>query len=213
MVANNDTFNEQIESFKQEYPNFQEKTDSDHIYLKGILDIPDDDGNLAGSFSIEIHPSKDFPYAFPILTEVGGEIPCEADWHKYQDNSCCLTVPAKERMLCKNGITLIWFVENIAIPYFANQLYRKQTGSYLQEYSHGTVGIWEFYSELFHSRDPEVWKRCLNNTFGNGKSERNGLCYCNSGKKYKKCHLLIEDHVRNIGKEQIIKDFKTMRLI
>ena len=213
MVANNDTFNEQIESFKQEYPNFQEKTDSDHIYLKGILDIPDDDGNLVGSFSIEIHPSKDFPYTFPILTEVGGEIPCEADWHKYQNNSCCLTVPAKERLLCKNGITLRCFVKNMVIPYFANQLYKKQNGCYLQEYSHGSKGIWEFYAELFRSGDYEIWKHCLESTFGGKKFERNGQCYCNSGKKYKMCHFPIEDDVRTIGKEQIIKDFKTMRLI
>lgn len=213
MVANNDTFNKQIETIRQEYPNFQEKQESDHSYLKGILDIPDDDGNIAGSFSIEIHPSKDFPFAFPILYEVGGEIPCEADWHKYFDNSCCLTVLAKEKLICKNGITLVWFVQNIAIPYFANQLYRKQTGKYLQEYSHGSDGIWEFYAELFYSRDHRVWLHCLENSFGNSKFERNGECYCNSGKKYKKCHLPIENDVRRIGKKQIEIDFKNMGLI
>ena len=100
MVAVNEEFTKQIESFNKEYPNIQKKTVSGYSYLKGILDIPDDEGNIVGAFSIEIHPSKDFPYAFPILTEVGGEIPCEADWHKYQDNSCCLTVPAKEKLLC-----------------------------------------------------------------------------------------------------------------
>ena len=140
MVANNDIFNKQIETIKQEYPNFQKKQESGYSYLKGILDIPDDNGNLAGSFSVEIHPSKNFPFAFPILYEVGGEIPCEADWHKYSDNSCCLTVPAKEKLICRNGITLVWFVQNIAIPYFANQLYKKQTGKYLQEYS--TILYW-----------------------------------------------------------------------
>lgn len=213
MVGINEEFTKQIETFNKEYPNFQKKTTPGYSYLKGILDIPDDEGNIAGAFSIEIHPSKDFPYTFPVLYEVGGEIPCEADWHKYQDNSCCLTIPAKEKLLCKNGITLIWFVKNVAIPYFANQLYRRETGKYLQEYSHGSKGIWEFYTELFHSRDYEIWEHCLENTFGGKKFERNGQCYCNSGKKYKKCHLLIEDDVRKIGEEQIIKDFKTMRLI
>ena len=213
MVAVNEEFTKQIESFNKEYPNFQKKTVFGYSYLKGILDIPNDEGNIVGAFSIEIHPSKDFPYAFPILTEVGGEIPCEADWHKYQDNSCCLTVPAKEKLLCKNGITLIWFVKNIAIPYFANQLYRMQTGKYMQEYSHGRKGIWEFYTELFHSRDCEIWEYCLESAFGGKRFERNGQCYCNSGKKYKKCHLLIEDDVRKIGKEQITNDFKIMRLI
>lgn len=213
MVVNNKAFNEQLDSFIKEYPNFQKKTDSDDPYLKGILDIPDDEGIVAGSFSVEIHPTSDFPHAVPILYEVGGEIPCEADWHKYSDGSCCLTVHAKERLICKNGITLVWFVENMAIPYFANQLYKKQTGKYLQEYSHGDKGIREFYEDLFHSRDHNVWLRCLENSFGRSNNDRNGKCYCNSGKKYKKCHLPIENDVRSIGLEQIKFDFKNMKLI
>lgn len=213
MAVNNDAFNQQIGIFIKEYPNFYVKSNSYHSYLKGIVDIPDDDGNNAGAFSIEIHPSKDFPYAFPILYEVGDEIPSKADWHKYKDNSCCLTVPAKEKLLCKNGITLLWFVNNIVVPYFANQLYKKQTGHYMQEYSHGSDGIREFYEEFFHSLDHRVWMRCLKNTFGSAKSERNEECYCNSGKKYKKCHYLIENEARIIGKEQIMIDFKNMRLI
>ncbi len=213
MVAVNEEFTIQIETFNKEYPNFQKKTVSGYSYLKGILDIPDDEGNIVGAFSIEIHPSKDFPYAFPILTEVGGEIPCEADWHKFQDNSCCLTVPAKEKLLCKNGITLIWFVKNIAIPYFANQLYKRQTGCYLQEYSHGRYGIREFYEELFHTQDIGVWRRCLQGAFGKLKHERNERCYCNSGKKFKICHLPIEEDVKKIGVKQVINDLKIMRLI
>lgn len=213
MVVDNIVFDQQIDDLIKEYPNFHVRTDLGFTYLKGILDIPDDEGGIAGSFSIEIHPSKDFPFVFPVLYEVGDEIPCEADWHKYSDGSCCLTVPAKEKLLCKNGITLLWFVSDIVIPYFANQIYKKQTGYYMQEYSHGSDGVREFYDELFHSRNLGVWMRCLENAFGRAKSERNETCYCNSGKKYKRCHLLIEDDVRKIGKEQIMIDFKIMNLI
>lgn len=213
MIVINEEFTRQIETFIMEYPNFQKVTESGCSYLKGILDIPDDEGNIAGCFSIEIFPTKGFPYAFPKLYEVGGDIPCEADWHKYPDNSCCLTVSAKEKLICKNGISLLQFVSDIVIPYFANQLYRIQTGKYLQEYSHGEVGIWEFYKELFQSDDYSIWKRCLEGAFGKANFERNGKCYCNSGKKYKKCHLTIENEIRAIGKEQIIVDFKLMRLI
>lgn len=210
MVAVNSDFNKQIDPFISEYPNFRKKTVNDVSYLKGVLDIPSDEGTIAGSFLVEIHPSKDFPYAFPILYEVGDEIPCEADWHKYSDNSCCLTVPAEEKLMCKNGITLGWFVQNVAIPYFANQLHKKQTGRYLQEYSHGSAGIKEFYDMIFHSSDINIWRMCLKNAFGNSKYDRNAQCYCNSGKKYKKCHLPIENNVRAIGKEQIINDLKCL---
>lgn len=213
MDLNNEFFNKQIDSFIKEYPNFQKRTDLDHSYLKGILDIPDDDGNIAGCFSIEIHPSGNFPYSFPKLYEVGGEIPCEADWHKYSDSTCCLTVPANEKLICKDGITLVGFIKNIVIPYFAHQLHKKHTGEYMQEYSHGNKGIREFYEDLFRSDNLNVWMHCLKNVFGDWKFERNEKCYCNSGKKYKKCHLQIEEKVRIIGKEQIITDFKIMKLI
>lgn len=213
MVVRNLDFEKQIASFISEYPFFQKKTINEVSYLKGILDIPNDEGTVAGSFLVEIHPSNDFPYAFPILYEMGDEIPCEADWHKYSDNSCCLTVPAEEKLMCKNGITLGWFVQNVAIPYFANQLYKKQTGHYLQEYSHGKDGVWEFYKGLFRSSDRNVWKHCLKNAFGNSKYERNAICYCNSGKKYKKCHLPVENDIRIIGKARIINDLKFLGLI
>lgn len=209
----NEIFKSQINTFIKNYPFFQVKTDSNNTYLKGILDIPDDDNIIAGSFSIEIHPTPNYPYAFPKLYEVGGEIPCIADYHKYPDNSCCLTVPAREKLICKNGITLIWFVNNVAIPYFANQLYKKQTGKYLQEYSHGTYGIYEFYVDLLHSSDYNVWLQCFKNSFSKSNSERNGVCYCNSGKKYKKCHYTIERNVRIIGKEQILMDLKYINMI
>lgn len=213
MSVINSVFDAQIDPFILEYPCFQKKTVGDVSFLKGILDIPNDEGVIAGSFSIEIHPVKNFPFAFPILYEVGNEIPCKADWHKYSNNSCCLTVPAEEKLMCKNGITLIWFVQNVAIPYFANQLYKKQTGHYLQEYSHGSAGIKEFYDRIFHSSDINIWRKCLKSAFGNSKYERNALCYCNSGKKYKKCHLLVENDVRTIGREQIVNDFKKIGLI
>lgn len=213
MVVHNSDFEKQINPFTSEYPNFHKKTVNEESYLKGILDIPNDEGTVAGSFLVEIHPSKGFPYAFPILYEVGGEIPCEADWHKYSDNSCCLTVPAEEKLMCKNGITLGWFVQNAAIPYFANQLHKKRTGRYLQEYSHGSAGIKEFYDKIFHSSDINIWRECLKSAFGNSKYERNALCYCNSGKKYKKCHLPVENDIRVIGKEYIINDLKILGLI
>ena len=213
MAVKNQYFDRQLDSVVKEYPNLRIKVEDGVPFIKGILDIPDDNGDISGCFAIEIRSSSGFPYAFPYLYEVGGEIPCEADWHKYSDNSCCLTVQAKERMICYNGITLVWFIKNIAIPYFANQLYKKQTGSYLQEYSHGRDGIKEFYEELFQTSDINVWRCCRDVAFSGAKYERNGKCYCNSGKKYKKCHLPIEDKVKIIGKQQIMFDFKMMNLI
>lgn len=202
-------FENEISNVLLKYHCFSRKVDDNGVsYLKGILDIPNDVGNIVGSFSVEIHSTENFPYRFPKLLEVGNEIPREADWHKYSDNSCCLTVEPDEILKCKNGMSIIPFVEKIAIPYFANQIYRKQTGKYLNEYSHGSDGLREYYCDLFKSKDRNIWVRSLNGAFGNKKTERNAKCYCNSGVKYKLCHLKVEEILRTIGKTIVLKNLK-----
>ncbi|MGI6572577.1 MAG: SEC-C domain-containing protein [Fermentimonas sp.] len=213
MLGKNIYFERELETVVAKFPQLRIKEEDNMFFLKGILDIPDDENNIVGSFAVEIYSTAGFPYRFPKLLEVGGDIPCEADWHKYSDNTCCLTVPANEILTCKNGITVLRFINEHAIPYFANQLYRKKTGKYLNEYSHGTKGIYEFYTNLFRSKDFNIWKKCLRIAMGNSKFERNSSCYCGSNIKYKKCHLLIEYELENIGWEQIKNDFQLMRLL
>lgn len=213
MLGKNIYFERELEAVIDEFSQLKIKKEGNVPFLKGILDIPDDENNIVGSFAIEIYPTVGFPYRFPKLLEVGGDIPCEVDWHKYSDNSCCLTVPANEILICKNGITILRFIKEHAIPYFANQLYRKKTGKYLNEYSHGIKGIYEFYVDLFHSKDFSIWIKCLNVAMGKSKIERNSPCYCGSNIKYKKCHLPIECELANIGWEQIKNDFQLIRLL
>ena len=54
------------------------------------------------------------------------------------------------------------------------------------------VGGFLFYSRL-RGVEMKFLERWINNMKGNGKKElslgRNDVCWCGSGKKYKKCHL------------------------
>ena len=213
MLAKNTQFERELEAVIVEYPQLKIRGKNNMLFLKGILDVPDSEDNIVGSFAIEIYPTENFPYQFPKLLEVGGDIPCEADWHKYSDDSCCLTVPANEILLCKNGITVIQFIKDIAIPYFANQIYRKKEGKYFNEYSHGVAGIREFYFDLFGSKDYSIWIKSFNHAKGTSKYDRNAPCYCGSNIKYKTCHLPIENKLKNIGIKQVENDFKLMRLL
>lgn len=213
MLVKNSYFERELELVVKEYSQLKIKKVDNTFYLKGILDIPDDENNIAGSFAVEIYSTAQFPYRFPKLFEVGGDIPCEADWHKYSDNSCCLTVPANEILMCKNRITILRFIKDNAIPYFANQLYRKKVGKYFNEYSHGFQGIYEFYIDLFHTKDHSIWIKCLNYAMGKSTFKRYNLCYCGSNVKYKKCHLKVENNLREIGWEQILNDFKLIGLL
>lgn len=196
----------------RKYPNLKINQDRNGIsFLKGILDIPNDEDKFVGSFLIEVHFSAGFPYRFPILFEAGGIIPNEADWHKYKDESCCITVKPDEILKCKNGISVLLFIEKYGVSYFANYIYRKLTGKYKNgDYAHNSKGVFQFYEALFKTGNTKLWVQYFKNIFRNLKVEcgRNNICFCGSEKKYKYCHLEIFNTLILIGEEQVISDFK-----
>ncbi|MBI9062696.1 MAG: SEC-C domain-containing protein [Marinilabiliaceae bacterium] len=206
------TFKEQAEQIKSKYPNLFLIERKGFYILKGILNITSHEHEDLGCFSIEIIESKGFPYRFPILFEVGGDIPIHADWHKYPNNSCCITVLPDEILKCKNGISLHAFIEEHAKAYLANHLHRVKHGKYLNgEYSHGTRGFYQFYSQLLRDGDKSKWREWIELAFSSGKAiSRNEPCICGSNKKYKHCHDKVFADVRKIGKKQIDNDFKRL---
>jgi hypothetical protein len=200
---------EQFFEVSQRFPDLRLKNVNGLPVLKGILDIPDDNKVRIGSFSIEINFTDSFPSRFPILFEVGGDIPSEADWHKYSNNSCCITVEPNEILICKNGITILSFIEKYVVPYFANQIYKKRFGEYKNgEYSHGIEGLRQFYSDLFKTTTAKKWTEYFEIVFNNAPNRisRNDKCFCGSDVKFKKCHDLVFHQMRLLGKEQINKD-------
>jgi len=204
-------FNEQLQDAIKKYPNLKIHQDNVGIsYLKGILDIPNDLHEIVGHFLVEVRCSEKFPFRFPILFETGGEIPTHADSHKYKDTSCCITVLCDEILKCKNGIIVPLFIEKYAIPYFANYIYKKQTGEYKNgEYAHGVRGICQFYEALMKTDDRDLWIQYYKNAFRNLKveCERNDPCFCGSGDKFKQCHLEVFNNLWQIGEIQIRNDF------
>lgn len=151
-------FKNQINSFIEKYPHFKVIKVNGLERLKGIVDITNSKKEVVQSFSIEIAYRLGFPYRFPILYEVGGEIPPIDDWHKYKDNSCCITVYPDEIIKCKDSIDIMSFLEMHAIPYLANHHYRVKTGKYLNgEYAHGIEGLKQFYATFFKTEDISKW--------------------------------------------------------
>lgn len=211
MIDNYNLFKSQLISACKLFPNLKIKLDHNNLeYLQGILDIPNENEDISYQYLIEIHYQKGFPYRFPKLFETGGEIPPLADYHKYNDNSCCITVDADEILKCRNGIRITDFIKNEVVPYFANQLHRKITGKYKDEYYHGSRGVREFYENLLHTKNLSLILDYIHYSFGNKKLNirRNDLCMCGSGLKFKKCHLPIFKKIEKIGKDKVIKDLK-----
>lgn len=198
-------FNNQLIDAIKNYPNLKIKRTEQFNFLKGILDIPDDHGNIVRQFMVEILYQEGFPYRFPKLFEVGKEIPPLPDWHKYKDNSCCLTVEPLEIIYCKNGITVVNFIKEIAVPYFANQYHKMITGVYKKEYSHGVEGLKECYCEIFRTPDVYKWIEYYEYAFGIRKLNinPNDKCFCGSNLLFKSCHKNIFNNLVIIGMRRV----------
>jgi hypothetical protein len=195
-------FERHIEEAIYSFPNLEIKSQGNNKYLKGVIDI-----NGFGSYLIEIKYKGGYPKRYPLLYEVGGEIPNIPDYHKYADNSCCLTVDADEILKCIKGITIKYFIEDVAIPFFANQLVKIKEGKYIKEYSHGNKGVFEFYSELLRTSNLNRIKMIIL-SFLYGSVKANDNCICGSGLKTSECHLDSIIKLQQIGKHQVMLDLK-----
>ena len=205
-------FEKHLVSAIRKYPNLRIVGNPGSQFLKGILEVPDGIGGIATSYSIEIKSSPLYPYRYPLALEVGGDIPTNADNHKYSNNSLCLGVEAEEVVQCRNGLEVSVFIEKVLIPHLANQYYHHITGSYLQEYAHGTAGIRQYYEGVLGEIDPAIWNLLYNAAFVK-VPERNDPCCCGSGRKFKRCHEVAVNSLKLIGKENVEKDFKVLNLL
>lgn len=206
------TFKQEAELILADYPNFHLIEKQGRCILKGIIDIKSKDSETLGSFSVEIAEKEGYPYRFPTLFEIGGDIPTNANWHKYPDDSCCITILPDEILKCKNGMTLKCFIEEHAKAYLANHLYRVKNNYYLNgEYSHNNTGYCEFYAKLFGTNDKLKWREIVNIAFlEKDILGRNESCFCGSSKKYKVCHHLMFKQIRALGKNYIINDLNNL---
>lgn len=205
-------FEQHLPAAVKAFPNLQIVGKSGHQYLRGILDVPDGAGGVAYSYLVEIKPVARYPYRYPIAYEVGGDIPVGADNHKYSDNHLCLGVDAEEIIQCHKGLAVVEFIEKVLIPHLANQYYRHITGAYLQEYAHGDDGVRQYYEKLVGTSDVVVWGALFCAAFAN-HIERNDPCCCGSGQKFKRCHERVVQSLQLIGKEQVEKDFKDLKIL
>lgn len=212
MIDSYKIYESQLLDARRIYRHLQIKVKEGKQYLKGSIDVYNIDKKVIGSFLVEIHWIEGFPYRFPTLYEVGGDIPDDPDRHKYSDNSCCLTVEPDEIEKCAQGITILRFIDQNVIPYLANQIYRKTEGHYFDEYPHGSRGLIRYYTELMGTSESKKWIEYLEYAFGKKhlNTGRNDTCICGNGKKFKKCHYKIFERLRVIGLDNIIRNLKSI---
>lgn len=209
----NEEFEKDIEGVVSYFPKLEIREIDGYKILAGELDIIDDSGKLWDTYQIEIHPSPKYPYRFPLLFEVGGRIPKIADWHIFLNKACCLEIPPKEIIICKNGIRVKDYIEKFAIPYLANQTYRIREGHYKNgEYSHDGLGLIDFYLPKMKTdnlKQALIWMKEISNGKYFTRSSFHS-CFCGSGKQIKNCHYDTLSLLNQIPSDDLQQHIKLM---
>lgn len=164
------------------------ETDEGEPFITGEIILRDKMGKDLDSYFIRIEPIESYPYKFPIVFETGERVPVNIDWHVYPDGHCCIKSIPEESLICKNGITLAWFIDQQLMPYFFNQKFRELNGYFLNERSHGVKGNIEFFEEVFRTKDLKTISMGLIYIRERNELDRVSECFCGSGLKYRKCH-------------------------
>jgi hypothetical protein len=163
--------------------------------FEGELFLPDGD-----SYDVLININS-YPNTFPTVHEIGGRIPKKMDRHIYPNSgSCCFTTRAKSQILLKTVVkSLLDFIDEILVRYLENNSYYELNNRYYtEEYSHGKLGIIEGYKDILQVDDSIKVARALIKVVKSKKFVIHQNCYCDSGKKLRKCHRGI--HLSNLRK-------------
>ena len=140
---------------------------------------------VCDEFKVRIDLSCPGDNGWPQIYEVGGRCndiaersQCDMiDLHLFEDGACCLGL----KYATERNLTLERFILELVIPFFYRLSYLDRYGlsaareDLWGEYSHGNAGVHEYQDEILQ--------------IASNNPGRNQLCPCESGLKYKRCHL------------------------
>lgn len=197
-------FEEQITAVIEKHKELSYKNDDGIPCVFGSLVLTDENGAIEETYQIEIKAVDDYPNSFPLVFETGGRIPRNVDWHIFEDKgNCCIASPPEEIIICNSGLTLLSFIDNQVKNYFYSQIFRNQNGYFLKERSHGNKGWIEFFEETFMTDNIFNIEFGLLQIIQGKKIDRVSICFCGSGKKYRKCHKKSYDILSKLSMEHV----------
>lgn len=202
-----------IENVLNRYPTLS-RVQGKYVALEGIFTAHSEDGRIPiDDYQVRITITSNHPYSFPIVEETGNKIlPRNSTRHINIDGTLCLGNPVDEARVCRNGITLTWFLENILNPHLCREYVRDKTGNYpTGERSHGIEGIWESYYDIFDTKDKSHILQEMEMIISHQNIGRNDLCYCGGGRKYKVCHAKVESKVLDVGLARFKEFYKKLK--
>jgi len=162
--------------------------------------------------------SNDLPKVFETasrITEVAKNksLP-KYDLHFNFDDSACLYVAGKETEYFPEGFDFKIFINHLVIPFFYAQSYFQKFEKWpWGEYSHGMLGLFEWYNEREDHSQADVdqmlnrlklsgeWGSIAQRFKGGSWVKGHSLCLCGSGNKIRKCHNSALMGMWKLGKD------------
>lgn len=181
----------------------------ENIFLcKGEIDVFDSNNVYWDSFKIKISiPIKKYPKFFPVLYIENNRIDKIDDRHISGDCICCVEVEQKQHLRAEKGITILQFIDEYVVPFFADQLYFEKEESWASgDYKHDFDGKLQYYYEISGINENKELIFILKNLSKIQNLKMYDLCFCGSGKKLKYCHRDALKKLLKLPKEQVLRD-------
>lgn len=178
------------------------KYDSLNNKLLGEIElISEITGKYIDIFSVEILIPDGFPKCFPKVIETEEKIPRSVSRHVMPNtNYLCLAVDIEEILLCKQGISLLWFLDKVLTPRLCEEFRVNNGEKYQKEYSHDSGATWEFLKKHLELSNMDLVLK-FSKALANKKTPSgNSPCLCDSGLEYRLCHkrkVLSLQHMKN----------------
>jgi len=193
-----------IERGIQSYPELKLKKKGENYIVRGEIVLRHPDLGEFDRYEVSIQFPPCYPKCFPKVVEKSKKIPREADRHVNSDKTLCFTVDPKEKLICRRGIDFEFFLDKILVPHLSRETYREMSGRYEDgEYGHGVSGLWEYFEEALNIKGKKLILEELNRIVLDKWPDRNNLCSCESGIKFKKCHLRKWEKVMVLGQQYL----------
>jgi len=179
--------------------------------LEGTIEINHQYGAMVRTdrFSIQVSAQNPNSSRLPALREVGGRSRVIVLKHRFEDvravhqnlidGTACVCVKQEEIKRFPRGTSLLAFLDQLAIPYLFGLSYVEEFGKWpWGEYSHGGLGLLEFYADDAGQISKEGFAEVLAALRADSnwsdyqrqlkKPSAKRACICGSGKAFGKCH-------------------------
>lgn len=158
---------------------------------------------LITTYNVRIVLPSDFPKGVPLVYEVGGVIPQDADHHINPDGTACLFAPPERWEKWPEGASIAVFLNGPVRDFFFSQAFYERTGQWpFGEWSHGDVGVIEYYFEKLGTSSFTILEGLVQLSQYHSPS-RQWRCPCGNNKRYKECHWrLMEPLIKGLPRSE-----------